>query len=242
MIQNTEDANKYYQLVNQYIDEYVDKWKIKPTNLKNYLLGNKSKLVNFLERKGLKDIGNINRVVLDVVEDRVAMHSDGVMTFENFKFFESEEFKIIDMKQCLYKGIDKATVEHEKILADYWDASLSQIDIVSAEKHIFKVDKGLSSFDDGMNVVIYNESEINTIKENIKDYVLNQTFNKNIKLDLGNSDLDLKINVKDFMDEDKFKNKIDEILTPENVKSIISSILNCKKEDGNENNFIAVLQ
>jgi hypothetical protein len=88
MIQNTEDANKYYQLVNQYIDEYVDKWKIKPTNLKNYLLGNKSRLVNFLERKGLKDIGNIDRVVLDIVEDRVAIQNDGVMTFENFKFFK----------------------------------------------------------------------------------------------------------------------------------------------------------
>lgn len=241
MIQNTEDANKYYQLVNQYIDEYVDKWKIKPTNLKNYLLGNKSRLVNFLERKGLKDIGNINRVVLDVVEDRVAMYSDGVMTFENFKFFESDEFKIIDMRQCLYKGIDKATIDHEKILADYWDASLSQIDIVSAEKHIFKVDKGLSS-DDGMNVVIYNESELTTIKENIKDYVLNQTFNKTIKLDLGKSDLDLNVNIKDFMNEDKFKNKIDEILTPENVKSIISSILDCKEENSQEGSFIAILQ
>jgi hypothetical protein len=237
MIKNTEDANKYYQLVNQYIDEYVDKWKIKPTNLKNYLLGNKSRLVNFLERKGLKDISNINRVVLDVVEDRVAMHTDGVMTFENFKFFESDEFKILDIKQCLYKGIDKATVEHEKILADYWDASLSQIDIISAEKHIFK-------FND-LEVVIYNKSEIDTIKENIKDYVLNQTFNKTVKLDLGKSDLDLNVNIKDFMDEDKFKNKIDEILTTENVKNIISSILDGKKRDNNTDegdNFISVLQ
>ena len=97
MIKSSEDANKYYNLVNQYVDEYVDKWKIKPTNLKNYLLGNKSRLVNFLERKGLKDVGNIDRVVLDVIEDRVAMHNDGVITFENFKLFESEEFKVIDL-------------------------------------------------------------------------------------------------------------------------------------------------
>ena len=234
MIQNTEDANKYYQLVNQYIDEYVGKWKIKPNNLKNYLLGNKSKLVNFLERKGLKDISNINRVVLDIVEDRVAMHNDGVMTFENFKFFESDEFKIIDMKQCLYKGIDKTNIKHEKILADYYDVSLSQIDVVSADKHIFKIDD--------LNIVIYDEDELNIIKENIKDYVLNQTFNKSVKLDLGNSDLDLNVNIKDFMDEDKFKNKIDEILTPESVKSIISSILDCEKGNDAGNNFIAVLR
>ena len=237
MIQNTEDANKYYQLVNQYIDEYVVNWPIRPDNLKNYLLGNKSRLISFLERKGLKNISNINRVVLDIVEDRVAMHNDSVMTFENFKFFESDEFKIIDMKQCLYKGIDKTNIRHEKILADYYDVSLSQIDVVSPDKHIFKIDD--------LNIVIYDEDELNIIKENIKDYVLNQTFNKSVKLDLGNSDLDLNVNIKDFMDEDKFKNKIDEILSPENVKSIISSILDCEKalltnDDGN--NFIAVLQ
>ena len=57
-----------------------------------------------------------------------------------------------------------------------YDVSLSQIDVVSAEKHIFKIDE--------LNIVIYNEDELNIIKENIKDYVLNQTFSKNIKLDL----------------------------------------------------------
>ena len=28
MIKNTEDANKYYAIVNEYIDVYLDKWKI----------------------------------------------------------------------------------------------------------------------------------------------------------------------------------------------------------------------
>ena len=83
--------------------------------------------------------------------------------------------------------------------------------------------------------------ELNIIKENIKDYVLNQTFSKNIKLDLGNSDLDLNVNIKDFMDEEKFNIKIGEILTKENVKNIISSILGCKLCDVEEN-FIATFQ
>ena len=158
------------------------------------------------------------------------MRKDSVMTFENFKFLESDDFKILDLKQCLYKGIDNVTINHEKILADYYDVSLSQIDVVSAEKHIFKIDE--------LNIVIYNEDELNIIKENIKDYVLNQTFSKNIKLDLGSSDLDLNVNVKDFMDTEKFNNKIEEILTKENVKNITSSILECKLCD-DEENFIA---
>lgn len=236
MIKNTEDANKYYQLVNQYIDEYIDKWKIKPTNLKNYLLGNKSKLVNFLERKGLKEVSNIDRVVKDIVEDRVAMFKDNVMTFENFKIFESDEFKIVELKQCLYKGIDKSTIEHEKVLADYWDVSLSQIDPVSPEKHIFKIDD--------LNVVIFNSGELSIIKENIKEYALNQVFNKNLKLDLGNTSIDLEINIKDFIDTEKFKSKIDEELSSAKIKEVVSSILGCNRGEYNPDegeNFIGVI-
>ena len=36
-INNREDANKYYQTINDLVDDYIDKWKIKPSNLKRYL-------------------------------------------------------------------------------------------------------------------------------------------------------------------------------------------------------------
>ena len=41
------------------------------------------------------------------------------------------------------------------------------------------------------------------------------------------------------MDHDKFKSKIDEILTIEHVKSIISGILDCKVQDNDS--FIGIL-
>lgn len=230
MIKSSEEANKYYQLVNQYIDEYIDQWKIKPTNLKNYLLGNKSRLVKFLERKGLKDIGNINQVLLDVVEDRVAMFNDGVLTFENFQIFESDEFKIVNLRQCLYKGVNNATIEHEKVLADEFDVSLSEIDIVSAEKHQFKIED--------KNVVIYTDEEISIIKENLKDYILNQTFDKSITLELGSSNLDLKINVKEFINNDKFLNHIDDLLNTKKVIEIISTILSMRVKQSEWNGCI----
>ena len=50
MITNSEEANKYYQLVNQFIDEYTDTHKIKPSRLGNYLKNNQ-KLVRFMERR-----------------------------------------------------------------------------------------------------------------------------------------------------------------------------------------------
>ena len=79
------------------------------------------------------------------------------------------------------------------------------------------------------------------ILTDIKPNLLKEVFSKNIKLDLGSSDLDLNVNVKDFMDEEKFNNKIEEILTKENVKNITSSILGCKLCDVEEN-FIATFQ
>ena len=164
------------------------------------------------------------------------MFSDGVMTFENFKFFESDEFKVVELKQCLYKGIDKSTIEHEKLLADYWDVSLSQIDPISPEKHLFKVDD--------FNVVIFNSGEISIIKENIKEFALNQVFDANVKLDLGNSSIDMKINIKDFIDSEKFKSKLEEELTIDKVKSVISSILGCERGNYNPDegdNFIGVI-
>ena len=36
-INNREDANRYYQIVNELVDDYLDKWKIRPSNLKRYL-------------------------------------------------------------------------------------------------------------------------------------------------------------------------------------------------------------
>ena len=35
-INNREDANKYYQIMNELVDEYIDKWKIRPAKLKKY--------------------------------------------------------------------------------------------------------------------------------------------------------------------------------------------------------------
>ena len=242
MIRNSEDANKYYQLINQYIDEYTDTHKIKPSKLGNYLKNNQ-KLFRFIERKGLKEVKNINQVINDVVNDRIAMEKDLVRTFESFKFFESEEFKIINLRQCLYKGIDKSNIHHEKILADYFDVSLSHVDIIDSDKHIFKIESLMGDFE----CVIYTQNELEIVKENMKEYCFEQVFNKTIKLE-GVS-IELNVNVKDFIDTEKFNNHINEILTIDKVKEIVSVLLSCDKsfhirglrtEPDEKDNFIGI--
>ena len=84
MIRNSEDANKYYQLVNQYVDDYIEefikKHKFKPSRVESYLLENKAKLKNFISRRGLSDVNGIEQVLSDILQDRVSMRKDSVMT------------------------------------------------------------------------------------------------------------------------------------------------------------------
>ena len=178
-IKSREDANKYYQIVNELVDEYMSKGKIRPSNLKRYLQPGSERFKKFLTRNKLNEITGIERVLSDVIEDRANMESDGVLTFESFKFFESDEFKIASMKQCLYKGIEKADLNMEKVLADVFDTNLGSIDIVDSGKHIFKVNdwKGKD-----INVIIYSKEDLELIKNNLIDCLFDELKSKKVLL------------------------------------------------------------
>ena len=72
-INNREDANKYYQQINELIDDYMDKWKIRPSNLKRYLQPGSERFNRFLKRNNFKEVNGIDRILSDVIEDRVNM-------------------------------------------------------------------------------------------------------------------------------------------------------------------------
>ncbi len=230
MIKNSDDANKYYQLINQYIDEYVENWKIKPNNLKNYLLGNKSNLLKFLERRGLNDVNNINIVLSDVIQDRVSMYNDSVMTFESFKLLESDEFKILDLRSNIFKGIQKATIEHEKILADFFDASLSEIDVVNSDQHLF-------SFAEN-NVYVFSKDEITILKTNILEHIYQKIKDQKIVIEINSLKIEVSSDVylKSY-EEFTLKMNIDE-----KIEEYIGSSLNCGyKKDSLGNLIIEVM-
>jgi hypothetical protein len=175
MINNREDANKYYQQVNELIDEYIDKWKIKPSSLGRYLKPGSDRFNKLLGRNNLKEVNGIDRVLSDVIEDRVNMERDAVLTFENFKFFESDEFKISNLKVCLYKGIEKVDLNMEKVLADVFDTNLSAIDVVDSDKHIFKIN-------DGVDVIVYSKEDLEIIKNNMIDCLFDELKSKKVLL------------------------------------------------------------
>ena len=219
-INSREDANKYYQVVNKLVDEYMDKWKIRPTNLKRYLKTGSDKFEKFIERNGLKDINGIKQVINDVIDDRVNMETDGVLTFESFKVFESDDFKVTSLLQCLYKGIGKTDIKTEKFLADHFDANLSQIDIVDSDKHLFKVTNWEN---DDLLVIVYNKDEMDIIKGNIKEYLTNELLKEKVDL------IGIKIPLEDIVDKSKAESHIESFLTPGKISDLINNSL--------ENNF-----
>ena len=160
------------------------------------------------------------------------MEKDGVITFESFKMFESEEFKIQSLKQCLYKGIEKATQKMEKILADYFDTNLGDIDIVDSDKHIFKLNDWENS---EWDVVIYSKEEMDVILTNVVEHMYEELSKKKIELSQH-----ISIELYDLIKEDVFINKIQNILSDDMAKKLISDCLdnNFKFKDEFNDYFI----
>jgi hypothetical protein len=191
-INNREDANKYYQQINELIDDYMDKWKIRPSNLKRYLQPGSERFNKFLHRNNLKEVNGIDRVLSDVIEDRVNMESDGVLTFESFKYFESNEFKTSSLKECLYKGIEKADINLEKTLADVFDTNLGSIDVIDSDKHIFKINDWNNK---DVNVLIYSKEDLDIIKNNMIDFMFEELKTKKILLGGIPSEIGVKLSL-----------------------------------------------
>lgn len=216
-INNREDANKYYQQVNELIDDYMDKWKVRPSSLKRFLPNGSERFNKFLHRNNLKDVNGIEQVLSDVINDRVNMVKDGVLTFENFKVFESDEFKVSNLRQCLYKGIEKADLNMEKVLADVFDTNLGSIDVVDSGKHIFKVNDWNGK---DINVLIYSKEDLELIKSNLVDCLYDELTSK--KVLLGGL---IDVSLVDFVSQDGFTTMMNDQLSGDGLNDIISQLL-----------------
>ena len=219
-INNKEDANRYYQVINGLVDDYLDKWKVRPSNIKRYLQPGSERFNKFLERNKLKDIKGADVILKDIIEDRDSMEQDGVITFESFKMFESEEFKIHSLKQSLYKGIEKATSSQEKVLADHFDTNLGDIDIIDADKHIFKINDWNNQ---DIEVIIYSKEDLEIIEGNMIDHLYTELSKS--KITLTDS---ISIELSDLVKKEVFENKMFDIFTPEFLIKTISDLLDGK--------------
>jgi len=216
-INNREDLNKYYNLINELVDNYVEKHKIRPSNLIKYLSPGSDRFNKFLLKSGLSEVAGAEVVLKDVLYDRAGMEEDGVYTFESFKYYESVEFKISNLKQCLYKGVEKSDIKSEKIIADYFDVNLGDIDVVDSEKHTFKINDWNN---DDWEVIIYSKEDLDIIKSNIKDYLFSELSSSSVSL-VG----DVKLELNDLIDKETYNKKLEDKLTSDYLTKLIEKIL-----------------
>lgn len=216
-INTREDANKYYQLVNELVDEYITKWKIRPSNLGRYLKPGSERFTKFLEKNKLKEIKGAERVLRDVIEDRTHMERDGVITFENFNLMESVEWKVESLKSSLWKGIEKADIKSEKVLADYFDTNLGDIDIVDSEKHLFKVNNWKN---EPVDVVVYSKEDVDVIKYNMIDFLFLELTKKSIEIVEG-----IEVNLSDMVKSNMFEEKMSQLFEKDNI--LLKTISKC---------------
>lgn len=215
---NSDELSKYYNMINKFVDEYTEDWKINPTNLRKYFLANKSKLQNFLEKRGLNDIKHIEVVLKDVIEHRESLYKDSIMTFESFKVLEN--VKPTDLESFLFVGIDKANISHEKFLSDVFDTSLSQIDVLNSGLHLFRV----TSVDSSGLYYIFLESELAAIKSNLIDYVVEKMFTDSYTMEVGGVTLSVPLNV---IDSSELESALESIVGFNVISKVVCGILLC---------------
>ena len=122
------------------------------------------------------------------------------------------------MKECLYKGIDKSTIEHEKILADCFDTNLGDIDIIDADKHLFKINDWHG---DNIKVIIYTEEDIKLIKNNMIDFLFLELTKKSIEIVDG-----IKVDLSDMIKSNMFEEQMSQLFEKDNllIKSISKTL------------------
>ena len=208
-ISNREDANKYYKLVNNAINDFMGETKARPSEVHKYLTKNG---VKFLKRLEISDVEGIDSVLNDVLLHRRHMEDDKVITFESFSKLNESSI-----------NVGSPSVEHEKILADVFNTSLGHIDVLDSQLHLFKI----SDFGKDVYAIIFNESEISKVKEDLKVKIGSELSSKVIQVsDVEGITIDpIKFWLSDILDESKVLEIINSKISSDMVFNFIKSSL-----------------
>ena len=218
-ISNSELADKYYSIVNSKIELYVKDHKIDPVKLKNYFR-NEKKMDSFLKSNNLDNVIGIKRVFNDVIDDYYSSHKDQILKFESFKTNEDMGF---------FK-VDNSNIEHEKVLADYYNTSVGYVEVINKEDHSYKVtDLGEIKY-----AIIYSHDELHQFKDRLIPNLIRNSKDENLELISINSGLksekslkcNIQISLSEILSEDLLKNKLNSILTVGKIIQILTNLSN----------------
>ncbi len=214
-IENSSQANYYYNHIHELLKDYTVEWSIKPSNLRKYFKKGSKRYKNFLERNDLSEIKGIDVVFNDILDDMSSFEKEHVMKFESFLEKTPDESILSFIKSNL-KEVD---IKMEKFLADFFDTNLSNITLLSPSKHLYNIE----DWEEEKKIYIYDLEDLEVIKTNLIKYLYNYVIKQEIpmilKIDLLVGDL---INFEDFskkmeksLNEDKLLDTISTILSSE---------------------------
>lgn len=220
-----ENIDELYEKINSYIDTYFD-WNVSPYQLKRYLKSGSKGLSNFLNRYDLKNIHRIEKIVEDVIEDRVAIADDNLMTLENFIINNGGVDTDDKFEKILWSGVSPS-IQHEKILADYLRTSLGSIS-AKGRKSIYDV----YDLEENINgsYTVFSKEEVDNISKRIKTYIYQYLLNTNCEI----TTLGINIPLKNVISEDSFYDNY----SLNDVISLISLIMNSEFKEEFKGYFI----
>lgn len=214
-ISSTAEANEYYAKINSLVDEYINEWKIKPSSLKNYLKPDGKRFRQFLARNEMINVIGSDKILKDVIEDRCALEKDGVLTFESFKFTTSDDYRIGIISDEIFKGIENSELSHEKCIADYFDVSLSNIEIIDSKKHLFRIEDWEN---DDLNVVVYDQEDLDIINTNLVNFFIGKSTQHVVDIIPG-----MQVKLSDIISKENTENVVRENLTEALITKLIAS-------------------
>jgi hypothetical protein len=135
---NRDNIDEYYDKVNSKIDHYFGKG-IDPASLKTYFKKGGYGITRFKEREELTDVEGIDRVIIDCVEDRIAMNED--LVIKTFESFHNEE----GTYNLVYELDNQQHVE--KVLSDHYKVSMGHIHTDGTNKIEIKSSVGNGDID-----------------------------------------------------------------------------------------------
>jgi len=202
-----QNIDGLYNKVQSAIDKYFGKM-VRADKLATYLrVGNKA-YDRFLEEHELTDIDTIDRIIRDVITDRLNIEDSKLMsvvrTYESFR------------QDALNEGNDKHT-DIIRILTNHYDVSAGHIE--NAGEVDYVVRSGLNRNGD-VDVIILTSAGINNILDTIADNLYNLMKENTISY----SKFNIEIKIADIVEEAPTKAKIRALLDKSKMTNVVTYI------------------
>jgi hypothetical protein len=219
-ISNSEELNHYYKLINTKLKKYTD-MNIPEDKMAKYLAPGTQNFNNFIsEDDDLKDVDGIEVVLKDIIQDTYAAFKDGL--FKKIKAGAVKKFENYAVNESIFnfETTEEDIRHHEKALADIYKTSLSYIDIIRKDIHLYSVN------DEGevKSVMVFTAEELLKEKENILSALVDSTKNKIYSFNDINAigfDINKRVNIKEILNYDKVKEILDKEITEDDIVNTI---------------------